>query len=277
MTEPLLKWFKIEPNGNPASEIDSCIPPIQNIRILLVEDNMDVRLAFEEILNGLDCQTTLAADGYSALRQLLSNTFDLVLIDCGLPGISGYQVVKAFRKSENKADDKRLPIIAISANSGKEIEKKCLSAGMDALLSKPFELSALRPWLLKYSKNSCPIPVIAGWSPEVIQKAGKIFLDNLPKRVEELVRALQEKQWEEILRITHSLKGSALLFQMKTMNAACLEIERLAKVGNSETIDQWVSVIRSEYQALLSSGKEPQYAACFSCEEFKRSIHFRLD
>jgi Amt family ammonium transporter len=110
-------------------------------RILLVEDNEVNRMVAVEVLTeaGLDCE--YAADGKRAVEAVLKSPFDLVLMDCQMPEMDGFEATRVIRRHESEKRlpkrASRLPIIALTANALKGDRERCLEAGMDDYLTKP--------------------------------------------------------------------------------------------------------------------------------------------
>ena len=118
-------------------------PAPHRARILLVEDNPVNQLVAKGMLSKLGCEVVVAAHGGEALRQLAQNRFDLVLMDCNMPVMDGYEASRQIRQSGLWPD---LPIVALTANAMPEERDRCRTAGMNDYLSKPFrreELQAL--------------------------------------------------------------------------------------------------------------------------------------
>ncbi|MFJ2366621.1 response regulator [Pseudomonas sp. NPDC087697] len=112
-------------------------------RILLVEDNPVNQLVAKGMLSKLGCNVKVAAHGAEALDQLEHGQFDLVLMDCNMPVMDGYEASRQIRRSGRWPD---LPIVALTANAMPEERERCRAAGMSDYLAKPFrreELAAL--------------------------------------------------------------------------------------------------------------------------------------
>ena len=118
--------------------------PVQHrARILLVEDNPVNQLVAKGMLSKLGCDVVVASHGGEALSRLEQSTFDLVLMDCNMPVMDGYE---ASRQIRQRARWSKLPIVALTANAMPEERERCRSAGMNDYLAKPFrreELAAL--------------------------------------------------------------------------------------------------------------------------------------
>jgi CheY-like chemotaxis protein len=115
-------------------------------RILLVEDNKVNQMVASKMLAAMGLTVDLADDGEKALAALAQTRYDLVLMDCQMPVLDGYQATRAFRSQEPQGG-KRLPIIAMTANAMEGDRQKCLEAGMDDYIAKPVKKELLRKLL----------------------------------------------------------------------------------------------------------------------------------
>lgn len=111
-----------------------------NAHVLVVDDNPANRKVAEAMLKSAGCTVTSANNGQEGLDILVAGGIDLVLMDCQMPVMDGYEATQAWRDQEH---DKRIPIIALTANASSDNETACLSAGMDAMLCKPFRKQQL--------------------------------------------------------------------------------------------------------------------------------------
>ncbi len=118
-------------------------------RILIVEDNPVNQIVAARALRTLGYAPDVASSGEAALDVLLKHPFDLILMDCQMPGMDGYQTAAEIRRRE--AGLHRTPIVAMTANTVDGDRERCAAAGMDDYLSKPFRMAALeralRRWL----------------------------------------------------------------------------------------------------------------------------------
>ncbi|MEQ7919156.1 ATP-binding protein [Xanthomonas sp. WHRI 1810A] len=118
-------------------------PRVHRARILLVEDNPVNQLVAKGMLGKLGCEVVISSHGGEALEALARDTFDLVLMDCNMPVMDGYEATRLIRQNSAWLD---LPIIALTANAMPEERERCKTAGMSDYLAKPFhreELSSL--------------------------------------------------------------------------------------------------------------------------------------
>ncbi len=120
----------------------------EKIRILVVEDNLVNQEVALGMLNMLGFQADVADNGREGLEMLKEGTFDLVLMDCQMPVLDGYEATRQLRKFET--DLKFIPVVALTANAMTGDAEKCLDAGMDDYLSKPFEPEALEEKIVRW-------------------------------------------------------------------------------------------------------------------------------
>ncbi|MDQ8179258.1 ATP-binding protein [Pelagicoccus sp. SDUM812005] len=116
--------------------------PTRSSRILIVEDNpINRRLAAHMVRRfGYDCE--LAEDGVHALEVCEKDTFDLILLDCQMPRMDGYEFARRYREAEREGE--RTPIVALTANALQGDRELCFAAGMDAYLTKPLRRASLK-------------------------------------------------------------------------------------------------------------------------------------
>jgi len=124
-------------------QMDSA-PLAHRARILLVEDNPVNQLVAKGMLSKLGCEVIVAAHGGEALKLLEEQRFDMVLMDCNMPVMDGYEASRQIRRSGRWPD---LPIVALTANALSEERERCRAAGMDDYLAKPFRREELKALL----------------------------------------------------------------------------------------------------------------------------------
>lgn len=115
-------------------------------RILVVEDHPANQYVAQSLLESLDCTVSVAGTGGEALELLTRESFDLVFMDCQMPGMDGYETTRRMRAVLQRY----IPVVAITANAMVDDKQRCLDAGMDDFLPKPFTKSALSDVLCKW-------------------------------------------------------------------------------------------------------------------------------
>lgn len=120
-----------------------------NSDILLVEDNQINQEVSLNMLELFGCRVDAANDGQQCLDKLNSKNYDLVLMDCQMPVMDGYEATRRIRQMED-VTRQHIPIIAVTANAMESDRKVCLNAGMDGFLSKPFDMEGLDEVLMNW-------------------------------------------------------------------------------------------------------------------------------
>jgi len=141
---PLLR---VEPREGKSQE-PSSLPSFAGKRVLLAEDNIVNQKVAEALLGKLGCRVDLAANGLEASDMAAQLPYDLIFMDCQMPEMDGYQATSEIRQREGAA--RHTPIIALTAGVMAEDRERCLQAGMDDYVSKPFHVAQLSEMLDKY-------------------------------------------------------------------------------------------------------------------------------
>lgn len=137
----------IEVEATPDSQIKK-IEQVTTPKLLVVEDHLINQKVCEAILKKLGCQFIFANNGKEAIETLEKQEFDMVLMDCQMPVMDGYEATRLIRKSNQGFAT--IPIIALTANALSGDRTRCLEAGMDDFLSKPFHIQGLRKIINKW-------------------------------------------------------------------------------------------------------------------------------
>ncbi|MEZ5923831.1 MAG: ATP-binding protein [Hyphomicrobiaceae bacterium] len=142
--------FRVQLDLTPGSEPTDCeasppgeTPRLKGLRALLVEDNAVNQMVATFALEDLGCAVTLAETGKKAIELACSGQFDFVVMDCQLPDVSGIEATQTIRQDERAEGRPHLPIIAMTARAVAEDRNRCLAAGMDGFLTKPFSREGL--------------------------------------------------------------------------------------------------------------------------------------
>lgn len=240
--------------STPAEEIDH-----QPLHLLVVEDNDVNRIVITKYLKDWNFTYDCASDGLTAIELIERNRYDVILLDVEMPGMKGYDVVKYIR---NELKMTHQPVVAMTAHANKEEEQKCLNAGMNDYISKPFNPDDLK--LIIYSvigkrneEEKNPVPVskvtdlnylreMADGSEDFIREFISLFLQNAPIGLNEIDEGIKNSDWEKVRQASHKLKPSLSYVGMKEMNAKATRMEEYAKTKtNLELIPSLAEEIRS--------------------------------
>ncbi len=252
---------------------------VNGIRVLLVEDNVVNQELCKEMFSSLGCSATIATSGEEALDILLHESFDIIFMDCQMPGLDGYETTRILRKREKKLGQ-HTPVVALTAYAMAEDREKCLAAGMDDYLSKPFKLDQLRQMLIKWvsDRNSHAKPTAIdvpdkGFEnknlsdvvvePSVIEElrmlekaSGKKFFSkslqkffaNSPKYIQAMELALEKGDFDSMSFNAHTFKGTSGFMGAIKLSSLCLKMEQKAKKRDSNGLENILEEIKNEYQ-----------------------------
>ena len=126
------------------------------LRVLLVEDNLVNRKVAGALLDKLGCRVSYAEHGRLALQSLATESFDLVLMDCQMPEMDGFEATRQLRAGAAGVAASQLPVIAMTANAMAGDRENCLAAGMDDYLAKPVRRDELAEMLARWSTGEPP-------------------------------------------------------------------------------------------------------------------------
>ncbi len=225
------------------------------LRILLVEDNaVNQRLA-TKLLEKLECQSEIAANGREALSRLAQGSYDLILMDCQMPEMDGYETTRQIRASESAFAG--IPIIAMTANAMRGDREKCLSAGMNDYLTKPIKAEELERMLGRWAPGRSTggsvgtsekqeqgpafdqdaLDQLKGYDPTfaLVAELCRLFLQETPRRLEEIGAAIESGDPERLGFAAHALKSTCWILGAKRMGQLATELERQ---GNERALDR---------------------------------------
>ena len=147
--------------SDPAPDVAAAEPPPQPVklrgRVLLAEDNVVNQIVAEAMLTNLGLTVEIANDGQEALLLAAVQSFDIILMDCQMPVLDGYEATRSLRLRETE-NGRRRPVIALTANAMEGDRKQCLAAGMDDYLAKPYTQEQLEHVLNHWLNNENGLP-----------------------------------------------------------------------------------------------------------------------
>ncbi|MBW1645876.1 MAG: response regulator [Deltaproteobacteria bacterium] len=264
------------PAGPPAAA------PSFDARVLVVEDNPTNQLVACGMLEKLGCSVTLAADGLEAVAAVQRGAYDLVFMDCQMPGMDGYRATEKIREFERQAARRPVPIIALTAHAMKGDREKCLAVGMNDYLSKPFAVPHLCRILERWLPRSRPAGTTpdaaaeAGptdgpdremaaaarldqgaidgirqlqrpGSPDILEKIITIFLTNTPKLLEKIRQGVAAGDGEAVQQAAHPLKSSSASLGAMRMAAICRELEVRGRERRLEDSEPLLASLEEEF------------------------------
>jgi len=252
----------------------------RSLRILVADDTEINRELAMELLKARGHSTVGVADGRQALAALENARFDVVLMDEVMPEMNGLEATRAIRQKE-LASGRHQVIIGLSGNATKEDEKRCIEAGEDAYLSKPFDMHKLFQIIESSAPETAgeiivPPPTTssdsvaahlarsAAGSKKLMQSLAISFLADAPKRIANIQSAIAQTNAELLATTAHALKGSVAIFGAAKAVAAARNLEAMGRAGNLEgaagefcTLENELSGVKRELLAIgAKSGKK---------------------
>jgi len=197
--------------------------------VLLVEDNDINRLYAKSVLKNWNCYTETAENGLVAIEKIKNQEYDVVLMDIQMPVMDGYETTRAIRMMDTPA--RNVPIVALTANATKADVEKCIAAGMNDYLPKPFSPDDLYRKLFQELRitpkekvkkrpttgssklyNLDYLRTVSGNNEDFIREMVLTFTQTIPPVLDEMKVALDGKDWERLARMAHQIKPSSILF-----------------------------------------------------------------
>jgi two-component system, sensor histidine kinase and response regulator len=256
ISDVIAKEAEIEPlsvqASRPLDEYHSALK--DNRLVLLAEDNPTNQKVAQLVLRKLGYACHIVDNGQAALDALGTLPYAMILMDCQMPIMDGFEATRKLRQLERENQLARVPVIALTANAMQGDREKCLAAGMDDYVSKPVSSERLREVLERWSRRAIRAePVRAEPAAETVWSGGlapldlkrlvddlgetevrmllSVFLDDTRGLMVELRAALMAKS-PDAVRLAHSVKGSAGNVSAEEMAGLSGKIEQDIKRGD---------------------------------------------
>ena len=259
---------------------------IKGARVLLVEDepvNVEVCVA---MLESMGCTVETAINGLCALDRHACGEFGLILMDCQMPEMDGYQATAEIRRRE-ALSNRRTPIVAVTGIGARE---RCLAAGMDDYLAKPYTLDQIRAMLTTWLSPSVPpvkrdhlalVPASPPLNepldykvldslrqlqregrPDIVQQVINLFFNDAEDLLRDLTEGAENKDTELLHQASHALKSVSANVGAIILSSRCGELEVMARAGTVAGAGGMVSAIIEAYRAveILLSARLPKVA-----------------
>jgi signal transduction histidine kinase/DNA-binding response OmpR family regulator len=210
--------------------------------VLVVEDNAVNQAVAEGMLARRGCAVDIAANGLEAVKAVFERPYSVVLMDCQMPEMDGYEATAEIRRREGAGP--RVPIVAMTAHSMKGDRERCLAAGMDDYVPKPLEPDALDAvlarWVTPSSIDDATLERLrAEFSalnrPEALDVVIADFLETLPGRIAAITAAVGDGDSEQVRIEAHSLKGAAATLGGTRLARVCAALE---EAGQERELEQ---------------------------------------
>jgi CheY-like chemotaxis protein/anti-sigma regulatory factor (Ser/Thr protein kinase) len=229
-------------------------------RILLAEDNPTNQVVAMGMLRKLGYEDVeLAADGKQAWQRALQEHFDLLLMDCQMPEMDGYEATRRLRAAGCSA-----PIVAMTASAIKGDRERCLEAGMNDYLTKPIDLKVLRSVLARWTgpqpSRLTDLPSFQaeamhsrfGGDTELEQVALDTFRQSTPPLLAKMRAALESGNRQQVQLLAHSAKGAGLMVAAERYAALAAILEDRATRAGEEDVARLVQEMQRAFDAFAA-------------------------
>ena len=233
---------------------------------------------------GLDAD--VANNGVEAINHLRETDYDIVLMDCQMPIMDGYQASETIRKQDCGVINPGVPIVAMTANAMQGDREKCIAAGMNDYIAKPVVPEKLQQALQAWLPESChadgsepanqqdaadvaekntvdqsdePVFNYEALSArmmhdqDLIKMVAEEFVVDIKDQVELLFKAVQDADLENIRLQAHSIKGAAANMAGTALSSRAYTMEKASKAGNLDVIIENMPQLEKDYQALVEA------------------------
>jgi CheY-like chemotaxis protein/HPt (histidine-containing phosphotransfer) domain-containing protein len=226
-------------------------------RILVAEDNTTNQLVAVGLLERLGYRADVVANGREAVEAVGRSKYDLVLMDCQMPEMDGFEATRAIRQSE--PPDRRLPILALTADATAQGRELCMGSGMDDYVTKPIDRGRLREALLRWLPPELePDPVeaelpepkaqaaalqltqlssLVGDDPAKIRRYLELFASTTGTLMEQINASIDRREAPGLRRLSHTLKGACGNIGAVEMAGLARQLEQAAKAEDWSQAD----------------------------------------
>jgi signal transduction histidine kinase/ligand-binding sensor domain-containing protein len=253
-----------------SAECGSLTPSVAKLiggHVLVVDDEPVNAAVAEGYLAALGCTSVWVEEGAAALARVAKERFDLILMDVSMPGMDGFQTTALIR--EREPADRRVPIVALTAHDSVSYRDRCLAAGMDDLLEKPYSLEACASVLRSLISTMRPplaAPGLAGVDGTVVAAVRRLSPHGHGDLYSRLVSLFRKSSAADMSRlraalavddlvsagaICHKLKASADNVGASSFAAGLRDLERRCMSGDSAGCPEYFAILDANYPALL--------------------------
>lgn len=244
-----------------ASDRPGTAPRFSGRQVLVAEDNPVNQQVAMRMLEKLGCEVSVACNGLEAVAMCGARSYDLVLMDCQMPELDGYEATSRIRATE--MPERRMPIVALTAYASPLEQEKCVDCGMDAVLSKPIRLSVLEEVLGRWLQHPA-LPAEPHEGSDELEEVRTVFaqdfgelaefyLEHSRERIASLHQAAGAGDAAALARIAHAFGGSCASMGATALCRLCKDLEIAAKTGAVPDSDVRLARIETEYGRI--SGK----------------------
>jgi signal transduction histidine kinase/CheY-like chemotaxis protein/HAMP domain-containing protein len=218
--------------------------------ILLAEDNEINREVATEMLSALGYRCHWVQNGRQAVEAWSRGHVDLILMDCQMPEMDGYEAARAIRMDEAcRSEPRRIPIVALTAHAAKGDRDRCLAAGMDDYLAKPLDPQTMSAVLTKWLPPKAAAPGVPAAEssgpvdypsllrrclnkPELAARLVALLATQAGQDVSAMTKAMQQNDAAALAAAAHRLTGAAANVSAENLRQTARALEQLGRGGN---------------------------------------------
>jgi CheY-like chemotaxis protein len=225
------------------------------------------------LLEKLDYRVDVVGDGRAAVAAWQTGNYDLILMDCQMPELDGYEATREIRRLEN--GERRIPIVALTAHAMKGADAECIAAGMDGYLSKPIDKNKLEECMESFlttpgEQQDAAVAATAAttetvsepidWAALLVSIDGDLtmarelallFVDSGRNTLRVLLEALDCGDLATVSRGAHELKGACANLKASSASKAAAQLEAAAKTGASNDLKNYADDLSRELQSAI--------------------------
>lgn len=221
--------------------------------ILVVDDNPTNLLMAQAMIEKLGAKTIPATNGKEAIYEFTNKKIDLILMDCQMPVMDGFEATRMLRKHHAS-----IPIIAMTANTAYEDQEKCLEAGMNGFIAKPIVINLLADDLMKIlipEAGTVSIDVLKKLEQTIgyegMAKVIQSYLCELPKEEKVIKQFILEKNLDEIHKIGHKNKSSSLTVGAKGLANLFMKLEKAEEIETAAELNKEIELAHQTVKTKL--------------------------
>ncbi len=228
--------------------------------VLIAEDNpVNQKVAILQ-LKKLGYGSIAVGSGRKAIEELKTKNYQLVLMDCQMPDMDGFETTNVIRKSETMTG-KHIPIIGLTAHAMEGDRDKCIAAGMDDYLSKPTSLDKMSKMLAKWTQESTAADDLSNANDrledlemvlpdELLAELMPLFITTTRKSLDEIRDAIQENELPHVIAKAHEIKGAAAGMGALKVSAISKELEFAGRTEDLQAIPKHFVRLEKSFEAL---------------------------
>lgn len=225
------------------------------LNVLVVDDHPANRLLMCQQLGFLGHRFTAVQHGAAGFQAWRQEHFDLIIADCNMPIMNGYELARSIREHEQREDITPCIILGFTANAQPEEKQRCRDAGMNDCLFKPISLTTLERHLAEITPLSPgrifdldSLNTLTGGDPLLSQRLLEELLSSSRRDREELMAMLGQGTPQDLIDQAHKIKGAARIVQARTLAKQCEVLEQAGEAADPVQVEIWIKAIE---QAML--------------------------